>query len=122
MGFNGASKNYSAGDYITIWIGSPSTTHGTSFNPYWHGEMLKTALKYNKMTVFYGYIIAFMARDEAGLKDCNIGKPNLCQYGSNYIRKNKGRIVSKYKHYAIEAAKIIGKYAEIIWLIEPDFW
>ena len=26
------NTDYSAGDYITIWIGSPSTTHGTDFN------------------------------------------------------------------------------------------
>jgi len=117
-----ANTDYSAGDYITIWIGSPSTTHGTNFNPYWHGAMLDACVKNNKLPVYYGYIIAFMARDEWGLKDCDVGTPSLCERGSDYIRENRAKIVAKYGSYALETAKKIGKNAESVWLIEPDFW
>ena len=72
--------------------------------------------------MYYGYIIAFMARDEWGLKDCDVGTPSLCERGSDYIRENRAKIVAKYKNYAAETAKTIGRNAESIWLIEPDFW
>ena len=35
MSFNG-NKDYPPADYLTIWIGSPSSTHGTNFNPWYH--------------------------------------------------------------------------------------
>ena len=118
-----SNTNYSAGDYITIWIGIPSTyMNGTDFNPYWQGVMLNACIKYNKIPVFYGYIIAFMARDEWGLQDCDVATPSLCQRGADFIRLNRARIVAKYKNYATETAKRIAKDAESIWLIEPDFW
>jgi hypothetical protein len=116
------STDYSSGDYITIWIGSPSTTHGTDFNPWWHGAMVDSCIKYNKIPLYYGYIIAFMARDEWGLQDCDVGTPSLCEKGSDYIRGNRAKIVAKYSNYASETAKRIGKNGESIWLIEPDFW
>jgi hypothetical protein len=56
-----------------------------------------------------------MARDEWGLKDCDVGTPSLCERGSDYIRQNRARIVAKYKNYAEETAKAIGKNAESIW-------
>ena len=117
MAFDGNNRDYSVADYLTIWIGSPSTTHGTNFNPYWHGEMVKTAMKNNKMVVYYGYIIAFMARAEWGLKDCDVGTPSLCQRGSDYIRGNRAAIVAKYKSYAAETAALLGSAKETVWLI-----
>jgi hypothetical protein len=120
MEWKGSSKDYSPVDYIAIWIGQLDSQ--TNFNPYWHGEMLQTAVSLKKLPVFYGYIIANMARFIKGLKDCDVGVPNLCQQGANFIREYRQQIIAKYKSYASEAAKIIGRNSELLWLIEPDFW
>ena len=63
-----------------------------------------------------------MARHEAGLQDCDVGTPNLCQRGAKYIRENRQRIVDKYAHYAQESAAIVGAQSRMVWLIEMDFW
>jgi hypothetical protein len=85
--------------------------------------MLDACKQYGKMPVFYGYIIAFMARRELGLQDCDVSSTNsLCTEGSNYIRNNRARIIEQYRHYAQQAAIRIGKNGEIVWIMEPDFW
>ena len=63
-----------------------------------------------------------MARDEWGLQDCDVGRPNLCERGAEYIRTKRSEIVTKYKQYAFETAARIGKNSLITFLIEPDFW
>ncbi len=72
--------------------------------------------------VYYGYIIAFTARRDWGLQDCNVGTPNLCQKGADYIRENKARIKSQYEKYASETAEIWGTTEPIMWLMEPDYF
>jgi hypothetical protein len=132
MGYRSSVSNYAHVDYISIWVGdgdsftrgSNLTERSTNFNIWWHGAMLNAAVKYSKLPVFYGYVIPFMAKDLQQLLDCDIsnGKPDLCKKGAEFIRTNRAGILSKYKHYATEAAKIIGSTGQIIWLIEPDFW
>jgi hypothetical protein len=56
-------------------------------------------------------------RQNWGLKDCDVGSPNLCEKGANFIRSNRQAIVDMYKHYANEASKIIGREGQIIWLV-----
>ena len=84
--------------------------------------MLNACNQYKKMPVYYGYTIAFMARAEWGLQDCDVGSPNLCQKGADYIRANRANILAKYRQIALETAKIIGTNTPMVWLIEPDFW
>ena len=57
-----------------------------------------------------------------GLQDCDVGSPNLCERGSEFIRSKRAEIIAKYKHYAAETANMIGKNSDMVWLIEPDFW
>lgn len=120
------SNDYSKYDYITIWINSPwgDNPSKTDFNPYWHGEMIKTAKQLNKMPVFYAYIIAFQGRAMYGYKDCDVDPVNnLCRKGANFIRNNRQLLVSRYAHQSSEIAKALGnRNAECIFLIEPDFW
>ncbi len=63
-----------------------------------------------------------MARHEAGLQDCDVGTPSLCQRGAKFIRENRQKIVDKYSHYAKETAAIVGTKSRMVWLVEMDFW
>jgi hypothetical protein len=84
--------------------------------------MLKIAKSLNKIPLFYGYVIAHEARNLEGLRDCDDGTPNLCDYGAQYIRKNRARILERYNHHSFNIANIMGKTSTVIFLIEPDFW
>lgn len=122
MCWQGDNYNYpSELDYIAIWAGSDE-----EFNQYWQGAMLKACLPGGKLDgktpVFYSYIIAFTARRDLGLQDCNVGTPNLCQQGAQYIRTQWGRITGQYDKYASATAKIWGTSKPIIWLMEPDYY
>jgi hypothetical protein len=94
----------------------------TDFNVYYQGEMLKTAKAKGKIPVFYAYVIAFEARNLWGLQDCNVGSPNLCQKGAEFIRQKTDRILERYDHHSKNIANIIGSSATVVFLIEPDFW
>ena len=86
------------------------------------GAMLKLAVSLKKIPVFYGYVIAFEARNILGLQDCNVGTPNLCQQGSQFIRDNTARILERYDYHSANIASYIGTNGFCIFLIEPDFW
>lgn len=121
-GWNGLDKTYPAAmDYVTIWAGADE-----AWNTYWIGDMLKACKPGGKLAgktpVYYSYIIAFTARRDLGLLDCNVGSPNLCQKGANFIRQQKPRILSQYAKYASETAKAWGTTEPIVWLMEPDFY
>jgi hypothetical protein len=107
-------------DCITIWAGSDE-----EFNQYWHGAMLRACQQDQALSgvtpVYYSYIIAFTARRDWGLKDCNMGEPNLCQRGARYIREQRSRITGQYEKYADATARIWGTDEPIIWLMEPDY-
>ena len=83
--------------------------------------MIETCLKQNKMPVFYSYIVAFEARNKQGLQDCDVGSPNLCEQGANFIRNNRDYLVGRYKHQAQNIAKYLGKDKKAVFEIEPDF-
>ena len=84
--------------------------------------MLRKTVSLGKIPVFYAYIIAFEARNDWNLQDCNVGYPNLCQQGSKYIRENYDHIVERYKHQSSNIATYIGRNGFCVFLIEPDFW
>jgi hypothetical protein len=85
--------------------------------------MLETCRTSLKIPLFYAYIIAFEARAQAGLQDCDVNFENsLCKFGSNYIRSNRSRILERYTQNVGNISKIMGRDATVIFLIEPDFW
>ena len=121
MAWKGDSYNYpSELDYVTIWAGSDE-----EFNQYWHGSMLRACLPGGRLDgktpVYYSYIIAFTARRDWGLLDCDVGSPSLCERGAEYIRTRWSRITGQYEKYASETARIYGN-RQIIWLMEPDYY
>ena len=94
-------SDYSSPDYLTIWINTISSDYGTDFNPYYQGAMIDICKKSSKIPVFYAYIIAFQARKDKGLQDCNIDPDkNLCFLGADYIRNNRQLLVERYTHQA----------------------
>lgn len=121
-GWSGLNSNYAQQtSFVTIWAGSDE-----DWNQYWIGDMLKACKPGGKLAgktpVFYSYIIAFTARRDLNLKDCDVGTPNLCQQGANYIRQRKSRIVAQYEKYASETAKAWGTQDRILWMMEPDYY
>ena len=70
------------------------------------------------------YIIAFSARRDQGLQDCNVnGQTNLCRYGATYLRNRlENRIIPQYAMYARGFASSCGTTRPIIWMMEPDYY
>jgi hypothetical protein len=69
------------------------------------------------------YIIAFTARRDQGLQDCNVsGTTNLCKYGATYLRGHKDRILAQYAMYAKGFASACGISRPLIWMMEPDYY
>jgi hypothetical protein len=100
-------------DYMTGWAGSAE-----SFNM---GPLFSSCKTNNKTPVIISYIIAFTARRDLGLQDCNVGTPNLCQQGALYIRQNMPRILKQYAIYATGAETSFGSANKMIWCMEPDY-
>lgn len=84
--------------------------------------MLILCKEKNKIPVFYANVIAFEARANAGLHHCSVGSYNLCAKGADYIRKNREKLVNKYKENAKNIADTYGSNEMVVFLIEPDFW
>lgn len=99
-------------DYMTAWAGS-----GDNFNM---GNFFTACKNNNKTPVIMTYIIAFTARRDKGLQDCNVATPSLCQEGANYIRQNRTRIMGQYVKYAQGAAASFGATGSMVWCVEPD--
>jgi hypothetical protein len=70
------------------------------------------------------YIIAFTARRDQGLQDCNVNdQTNLCRYGATYLRAHlEDRIIPQYAMYARGFASACGTTRPIIWMMEPDYY
>jgi hypothetical protein len=108
-------------DYATVWAGSDE-----DFNVWYHGALLDACLPdgvlAGRTPAYYCYIIAFTARRDWGLQDCDVGEPNLCQQGTRFIREQKDRIIGQYEKYASGAAEIWGTETPMIWMMEPDYY
>lgn len=111
-------------DYLSMWINAPHSDNSknTDWNPFWNGAMVEKAKRLGKMTLFYAYIIAFQARADIGLQDCDVNPSySLCNKGANYIRQNRNRLVERYSHQAWNIANAWGdRNKEVIFLMEPD--
>jgi hypothetical protein len=70
------------------------------------------------------YVIAFNARRDEGLEDCNVsGNTNLCRYGATYMRNHlEDRIIPNYRTYAQGFADCYGTTKPIIFMMEPDYY
>lgn len=100
-------------DYLTAWAGSSEDYAMDSY--------FKNCKNNNKTPVIVSYIIAFTARRDKGLQDCNVGTPDLCHEGANYIRQNRARILSQYVKYAKGAEGSFGPANSMVWCMEPDY-
>ncbi|MFW5813452.1 MAG: InlB B-repeat-containing protein [Fibrobacterota bacterium] len=118
MAWDGNISYPSEVDYLTIWAGSDE-----NWNEYWIGDMLRACKSSDKTPVLYSYIIAFTARRDWGLADCDVsGSGNLCTDGARFIREEWSRITSQYEKYASNTARVFGTSQQIIWLMEPDYY
>ena len=108
-------------DYLTVWLGTHSKAHGAAFNPHWHGRMLQHVRATNSTAVFYAYVIAMLARHHAGIQDCDVGTPSLCERGAEFVRANERSILNAYSEYANRTAAWLGRSSRVVWLMEPDY-
>lgn len=103
------------------------------FTPGWIGQADSFDMKYacdeaanpfgGLVPAMVSYIIAFTARRDQGLQDCNVsGNTNLCKYGATYIRAHRDRILNQYAVYAKGFANTCGTTKPLLWLMEPDFY
>lgn len=101
-------------DYLTGgWIGTSET-----FNLQDYYNLAKTN---GKVPVNHTYIIAFAARRDQGIQDCNVSQTNnLCQSGTQYIRDNRQKILNIYASFAKGVNSIMGS-SPSVWLMEADF-
>jgi|GEM_PF-1211230 hypothetical protein len=101
-------------DYVTgPWTGQSSTFDLSGYYTFCKNN--------NKVPVNQCYAIAFAARRDQGLQDCNVSNSsNLCTGGANYIRQNQSKILGIYASYGAGVYKIMGS-SPSVWLMEPDF-
>jgi hypothetical protein len=101
-------------DYLTAWAGSAEN--------YNLGSFFETCKNNNKTPVIVSYILAFTARRDWSLQDCNVDPTNnLCKRGADYIRQQKTRIMSQYSKYASGSNSSFGTTKWMVWCMEPDF-
>jgi hypothetical protein len=110
----GNSATMAQVDYLTAWAGS---AENYNLNPFF-----QTCKNNNKTPVVVSYIIAFTARRDWSLLDCNVDPTNnLCKRGADFIRQQKPRIMSQYSKYAGGANSSFGSSQWMVWCMEPDF-
>jgi hypothetical protein len=63
-----------------------------------------------------------LARYKKGIKDCDVGTPNLCVHGADFVRQHRSLILQTYESYANQSAAVLGRYSPIVWLMEPDWY
>jgi hypothetical protein len=101
-------------DYLTSWAGSSE-----NFN---QGGFYQTCKNNGKTPVIVSYILAFTARRDWSLQDCNVDQTNnLCKRGADYIRQQKPRIMGQYAKFAKGAADSYGTDKYMVWCMEPDY-
>lgn len=101
-------------DYFTgPWVGSAET-----FNI---GNFFTACKTLGKTPVVVSYIIAFAAKRDLKIDDCNVSSNNLCKKGANYIRNNRTKILTIYSTYAKGIASTYGTDKPVIWCMEPDY-
>ena len=104
--------------YLTSWAGS-----GENYNMSQMMQACKPGGTLSGVTpVIYSYIIAFTLRRDHNLQDCNVGTPNLCQQGAQYMRTDRVRIMGQVAKYAKGIANDLGTTTPIVWLMEPDYY
>lgn len=112
-------------DYITIWLNTNSLEiNGLNYHTQDYIQMLEKCRTSKKTPVFYSYVIAFEARTKQGLHDCDVirNSYNLCTHGSCFVREFRAHLVQAYENHARIISEHVGKYAQVVFLIEPDFW
>jgi hypothetical protein len=122
--WQGDQIDYSQWDYVTLWISGPwaENPRNTDFNPWWQGLYLDRMKALGKTPVFYSYQIAFEARAQRDLQDCDVRNfNNLCTDGAQFIRERRDYLVSRYKYQAQNIAGKIGRDSLVVFFMEPDF-
>lgn len=115
LGAGPASAQLASGPWVlTNWENGFHSTWLETFKP---GGSNAGTVPY-----VYMYLVAGLARAELGLQDCNVGTPNLCQNGANYLRQNRTFITQRYRDVAGQIASEWGSQAPILIHIEPDFF
>ncbi len=107
-------------EYVTAWAGSSEDFNLADL----FTDCKAGGVAAGRLPVMYGYIIAFTARRDQNLQDCNVTSgASLCTAGAAYIRDHfTDRILAQYKKYATGVASAWGTTNPVLWLMEPDYY
>jgi hypothetical protein len=107
-------------EYVTAWAGSSEDFNLADL----FTDCKAGGVAAGRLPVIYGYIIAFTARRDQNLQDCNVTSgSSLCTAGAAYMRDHfTDRILAQYKKYATGVASAWGTTNPVIWLMEPDYY
>lgn len=72
--------------------------------------------------VVVAYVAAFYAKRHNNLNDCNVGSPDLCTHGAQFIKQNLSNIMGVYSSYAQGYAQCYGTTRPIVFEMEPDYY
>jgi hypothetical protein len=75
----------------------------------------------NKTPYIISYIIAGLARRDAGLTDCDLTKKSICTDGADFIRENQLKIEAEYRLSA-QSIRLYRGNKPIYIHMEPDFF
>lgn len=77
-----------------------------------------------KIPVVVSYIAAGYAKRHypGGLNDCNVGQPDLCVHGAEFIADNLENVLNVYRSFGQGYANCYGTTRPIIFLMEPDYF
>jgi hypothetical protein len=125
--WSGASAKYPANlTYIRAWLGSTGDSLGDFITSMLNGCKTGGVLA-GRTPMMIGYVIAFAARAEVGLQDCDVAQKqglstSLCTNGTQYIRQNKQHLLDRHRTLAAQIAAVWGKTQPIMWMTEPDYF
>ncbi len=111
--------------YIREWLG-----YGEDLSGNHHGMLnaCKAGGRLDGVTpMFIGYLIAFSARADMDLQDCDVAdregrSTSLCTHGTQYMRDNKQKLLDKHRRFARSIGDNYGRDKPVIWMTEPDYF
>ena len=112
-------------NYIRTWLGTSNDLDNTQRSMF--KSLKKGGILEGRTPMVIDYLIAFTARANADLQDCDVAdsegrSTSLCTHGTQFIRENKQLLLDKHRRLAKQIANAWGTSEPILWMTEPDYF